>query len=202
MGICSSQSSPESYLLNMQLVLLLAASLERCKLLDVQFVCKELYQHEPQQQGLQQQDVQQQELQQQGWQQGHQQQQQQPTLLHQQHDGLPTLEHERIWGDSTAVADPVQQQRPLCKRLSMRVVLQRLPAAPLCDEAADAQLDDTWAQADSSWQQRGLQGCGQVQQLAYTCTLEYPAFYIQVSVLSMSVLTQHVTETKSVCCVL
>lgn len=175
---------------------MLAASVERCKLLDVQFICKELYQREPQQQGVQQQGPQQQASQQQGLQQW-QQQQQAFTVVHQQQDGLQSLEHERVWGDSTADAGPVQQQRPLCKRLSMRVVLQRLLALPLSDKAADAQLDtNTWGQADSSWQQRGLQGCGQVQQVAYTCTLEYPAFYIQVGVDSACV------KTGSVCCML
>lgn len=162
----------------MHFSLLLAAIVERCKLLEVQFVCKELYQQEPQQQGLQ-------VSQQHGL---HQQQQQQASVTEAQQpqDGLQTLEHgflehERVWGDSTAVAVPAQQQRPLCKRLSMRVVLQRLPAAPLSDEAADAQLEGPGSQADSSWQQRGLQGYGQVQQMAHTCTLEYPAFNIQVS---------------------
>jgi hypothetical protein len=148
--------------------------MERCKLLDVQFICKELYQQQPQQQGL----LQQASLQQQQW----QQRQQVSMAAQQRQDGLQTLEHERVWGDSAAVTDSVQQQRPLCKRLSMRVMLQRLPAVPLSDEAADAQLEGTGCQADSCWQQRGLQGCGQVQQVAYSCALEYPAFNIQVGV--------------------
>jgi hypothetical protein len=57
-------------------------------------------------------------------------------------------------------------------------VLQRLPAAPAADELLDRQEK---VFGDSSWQQRGLQGCGQTQQVAYTCQLEYPAFTLLVS---------------------
>jgi hypothetical protein len=67
--------------------------------------------------------------------------------------------------------------QPLVGRLTIRVLLQRLPAA----HAPDELLDEQEVFGDSSWQQRGLQGYGQTQQVAYTCQLEYPAFNLQVS---------------------
>lgn len=136
-------------------VLCCAAAVERCKLLEVQYILKELRQQQP---FAPAQDFR------------VQQQQQPPAAQLQQ---LP--EHQQVWGAANAAA-PAQTQ-PLCQRLSVRVVLQRLPAAPAPDEL----LDEQEGFGDSSWQQRGLQGCGQTQQVAYTCQLEYPAFTLLVS---------------------
>lgn len=121
--------------------------MERCKLLEVQYLLKELHQQTDEAAHIQQ-----------------QQQQDTPQL--------PV--HQQVWG--AAAGPAAAQQPPLCRRLSVRVVLQRLPAEPLPD--ADPQLDSA---DDSSWQRRGLQGCGDTQHVAYTCTLEYPAFTIAVS---------------------
>jgi hypothetical protein len=129
---------------------------EHCRILEVQYILKELHEQ--------------------------QQQQAQPTREQQQQRARP--EHQQVWGESADEdSEDDQQQEPMCRRLSVRVVLQRLAAAPQPDEQPDAQQESG---CDSSWQQRGLQGFGQVQQLAYTCALEYPAFTLRVSVCAFS----------------
>lgn len=135
-----------------------AAVVERCKLLEIQYLMKELHQHQVPAVHAQH-DVNAQQPQQ------VQQQQVQPQQL------LP--EHQQVWG---AAGDGIiAQQPPLCRRLSVRVVLQRLPAAPVPDEQQESA-----AAEGGSWQQRGLQGWGQVQQVSYTCALEYPAHTLRV----------------------
>jgi hypothetical protein len=142
-----------------------AAVVEHCKLLEVQYVQKELYQqlhHEA--------DVQQQ-AQQPIYDPAHVQQQQQQQA--------PQPVHQQVWG--AVEGTPAALQQPLCRRLSVRLVLQRLPAEPLPDE--DPELGNA---GHSSWQHRGLQGSGDTQHVAYTCTLEYPAFTINVSAFNCS----------------
>lgn len=80
---------------------------------------------------------------------------------------------------------PYEQQpvQRVCRRVSVRVVLQRLPAAPPPDEEQRRQHgagSEAAGAAGSGWQQRGLLGAGQPWQQAYTCTLEYPAFTLKV----------------------
>lgn len=132
-----------------------AAVAEHCRLLEVQYILKEL----------------------------HEQQQAQLPRAQQAQQRTPPA-HQQVWGESAdedseeGMSAQEQQQEPLCRRLSVRVVLQRLPAVPPPDQQPDDQQE---SRCDSSWQQRGLQGCGQMQQLAYTCVLEYPAFTLRVS---------------------
>lgn len=133
-----------------------AAVAEHCRLLEVQYTLKEL----------------------------HEQQQAQPSRAQQQQQQPTPPAHQQVWGESTdedseeGMSAQEQQQEPLCRRLSVRVVLQRLPAVAPPDQQPDDQQESC---CDSSWQQRGLQGYGQMQQLAYTCVLEYPAFTLRVS---------------------
>jgi hypothetical protein len=142
-----------------------AAVVEHCKLLKVQYVQKELYQQPYDVDVLQQ-------AQQPAYEPAHMQQQQQAPQQ-------PV--HQQVWG--AVEGTPAALQQPLCRRLSVRLVLQRLPAEPLPDE------DPELGNADhSSWQHRGLQGSGDTQHVAYTCTLEYPAFTINVSGFNCNVL--------------
>lgn len=114
----------------------------------------------------------------------HEQQQAQPPHAQQQQQQRTPPAHQQVWGESAdedseeGMSAQEQQQEPLCRRLSVRVVLQRLPAVPPPDQQPDVEQE---SRCDSSWQQRGLQGYGQMQQLAYTCILEYPAFTLRVS---------------------
>lgn len=139
-------------------ILLPAAVVERCKVLEVQYVLKELQQPPGMQSRRQQQ-------QQHGVQPSRQQTEEDEELQDGQQRHTP-----RSPGDDS-VEEP--DEEPICQCLSVRVVLQRLPAAPPPDECEQPA-------APSTWEQKGLEGHGETSQQAYTATFEYPAFTLKV----------------------
>lgn len=171
------------------------AVLERCKLLEVRYILKQ-YQRQPQpRQAAAGSDA------------GESDNSDADNDAEDQDDDDEAFGGQHLWPHQRR---QLRQQQQQCKRLSLRVVLQRLPAAlppdkhqqgsqPRASPApppppaaaavaaaaggadAGAQENGTEGGEGDSWAQRGLDGAGTVVQQAYTCTLEYPAFYLGVS---------------------